>query len=423
MILSMEVDMGTGIMKGCARLTRHVLVGWAATVVMPPLSGAAIVQPRPDDACVPLMLKARSPTAPADDRAAARRCVDSVDAVRHNQPLRSIANEASRLAQIHFTIPEYHDEQRLSDGSGGLGPQANIYASPYWGGFNDFQDIVEHSARGVLAAFVVVQLQKDEVLPPTYQELLLSEGMNCVWLARVSAIKWNATISKPNARGHCIAGQNVAGGTLEVQRTQEPGFPSFGDYPPVARFGESMQGWPLLGVRCLNGWCEIGKPGFVPRPALSAAGGTREHKIKGWHDEQRLVVADASGRLVPDVRAAIVPVPGIADMRLSDLEQTPITVAEIILESDPAINSKYYNWGLRQGTNQLQLFKAQGTYDRWRTRIVTQSGASTGWRDPTRMNHWDAALPSTARFRWTIGDDGMWVPCGQACCHVQGPGW
>ena len=37
-----------------------------------------------------------------------------------------------------------------------------------------------------------------------------------------------------------------------------------------------------------------------------------------------------------------------------------------------------------------------------------------------RHIHYDAPVPGTARFRYTIRDPGLWGPCGNACCSTDG---
>jgi hypothetical protein len=38
----------------------------------------------------------------------------------------------------------------------------------------------------------------------------------------------------------------------------------------------------------------------------------------------------------------------------------------------------------------------------------------------TRHEHFDEGVPASARFRFTNGDPGVWIPCGQACCEAEG---
>src|SRR5688500_9657726 len=83
---------------------------------------------------------------------AARRCVARVDSLRrHPAPLMAAY---SRLAMTHAMIPEYHDEQRLPDGRGGLGPKAHLFASPNLAGFRHPWQFAEHGSDGIMVAHV-----------------------------------------------------------------------------------------------------------------------------------------------------------------------------------------------------------------------------------------------------------------------------
>jgi hypothetical protein len=369
-----------------------------------------------DQACVTLMDRANA-QGTTTDSINARRCVDSTDNARRSIPLQHMAREFARLATLHFSIPEYHDEQRLNDGAGGLGPQAFVYASPFAAGFTQHVDWMEHGTQGLLVGYVFVFPQPGESIPATYQDLYLKEGTNCVWLALLPGSVWSAGISQPSASGECL--RTIAWtGTLEAKATSDR-FTNLSDFPPVARFDESLEGWPLLSFECLSAYCAIGKPGFTPRPPLSVSK-ARENVIKGWSDEQRLVVRGAAG-LVPDVRALILPVQNIADVQLGTYRNSWKPVARIELETAPAPGSKYAKWGLQQGSNYLDMRTDDA--GKWSVRLRRPGAEPIAWKFLKRMPHYDVAMPSTARFRWTIGDDGMWVPCGQACCQVEGLGW
>jgi hypothetical protein len=81
---------------------------------------------------------------------------------------------------IHSMIPEYHDEQRLTTGTGvGLGPQVGIYASPNLDDFTGLWQFAAHGKEGVLVAHIVVSKQAGETIPVTYQKLGLGDGLSC----------------------------------------------------------------------------------------------------------------------------------------------------------------------------------------------------------------------------------------------------
>jgi hypothetical protein len=356
--------------------------------------------------------------------ARARRCVDSVDVARRGGGHRALAADYSRLAMIHAMIPEYHDEQRLPDGRGGLGPKAHIYASPNLDDFRHLWQVGEHAARGVLVAHVFIDPLRGESIPPTYGALGLPRaGLYCVWLARVyGAAGWRAFVRPVDSQGVCDpSGSRVS---LSVTESSAGGPDSL--YPPVARFSTSRVGNPLLGVKCLNAWCEIGAGSFDVLPPLPNAFGdvSTRASIKGWHDEQVLSVRDpAQNRrfvptTTPTLTAALVPRDGVELLAPADFNTRWQEVAYLYLDNDPVPGSKYARWGLKRGKNTLTLRNFAG---KWAVMMTPPSpGGTVIWRLTAQDIHLDAGIPGTARFRWTVGDDGVWVPCGQSCCHVEG---
>ena len=83
----------------------------------------------------------------------------------------------------------------------------------------------------------------------------------------------------------------------------------------------------------------------------------------------------------------------------------------------PAAN-KYHDWGLRKGNNVVQ-FKYDTPSAQWKVQIKTDSATVVPWKFIERTVHYDVTVPQVARFRWTAGDDGIWAPCGNACCKAS----
>jgi hypothetical protein len=330
---------------------------------------------------------------------------------------------AQTLADVYWRIPEYHDEQSFPIPGNLFGPYVYLYASPYIGGFTRASQISEQGPQGTLAAIVYVDASPDVALSqPPYAGLHLRGGINCVWLATNSTgTAWSAFVSQGNTALGCV---RVAPGaplppSLVVYRFSDPANLRFDDFPAAARFGRAqLSGQPLFGVKCLDGWCEIGPPFEAPAPS---PGGPRERRIRGWHDEQVLGVADGFGVVRPSFSATIVPEPNLD--RLTEMSFANWTVvARIALTADPATTSKYYRWGLRAGVNVLAIQRLPT--GKWRASVTPSTGVGAGtrfiWLKPvTREVHFDAVVPGTARFRWMSGDDGVWVPCGQACCSAD----
>ena len=355
-----------------------------------------------------------------DERDRMKRALMDDDA-RRDTVIGRLGREMRRLGSMHWTIPEYHDEQRFLDGASGFGPVANIYASPMLDGFTEEWQIEAQGNPGVLVAIVVVDPPDGGgTLPSTYTNLSLSEGINCLWLqydrtAGPPPKRWKGHIASATAAGECDRTATSTMHDLEVQRSTHPSHTRHGDYPPVGRFSETSAGQPLLGTKCLNGWCEFGPAGFASLPPSGGNTG-REDRVRGWHDEQILEEPTVAGpKRGP--RGVIIPAPNVNTHPESDFEGRWVPVARIKIVDPLLTTSKYHNGGLRQGMNFLELRKDGND---WKAR-VRPNGASS-WQLLPYVEpelHYDAVVPGTARWRYTRADDGVWVPCGQRCCRAQ----
>ena len=369
-----------------------------------------------------LVLGAHESTAQVPDSARARanaRASESwaVDSTRRARLLNSVGPELRRLGTMHWTIPEYHDEQRLLDGAGDFGPMANIFASPMLGGFTKTWQIEEQGEPGLLVALVAVDPPAGGgPLPQTYQNLNLEVGINCLWLwydrAAPPAQPWKGRVSVVDTNRECDRRATMQ--DLAVVQSRHPSHTNHADYPGVGRFSETTNGQPLLGTKCLDAWCEFGPAGFAPTNPSGNSG--REDRVKGWHDEQRLAEIDAAGVPKPGPRAVVIP--------FSKVDEHPETyfttwrrVARIRIVDPLSTTSKYYKSGLRQGMNVFEIRKVGSV---WRARVTSPGGRTQEWMtDVRREVPHDAAVPGTSRFRFSSRDDGVWVPCGQACCRAE----
>ncbi len=324
------------------------------------------------------------------------------------------------LAQLPWSIPEYHDEQRFSAG-GTYGPMAYLFASPFIGTFNYLWQVAGQGPHGLLAAVLLVDTPTSTTLPPEYANLHLKPGMNCVWLANTTtdpaSAAWRAYVNQANLAGICD--RSVAlGPALAVVRETQPGMGP-GDYPAAARFGEAATSrQALIGFRCLDGWCMVGPAGFTPTP-LPVAGTTREDKIRGWYDEQHLAIRKPGGTMRPGPLARIIPYPNL-DSRSPAYYGVWRPAAKIVFIDSPA-DTKYADWGLKQGENILEM-RYVATSQKWEFHIKGNGTTvpDRPWTHQLVMPHLDAGVPGTARFRWTLADEGIWIPCGDACCHADG---
>jgi hypothetical protein len=357
------------------------------------------------------------------------------DCRRRDGIVAKLAAQGRELIKIHWEIPEYHDEQPLRDGPTKFGPLAYFYALPQIATYTDSSQIDGQSPRGALVGVVVIEAPASgAALPDTYENLHLQVGVNCVWLAHnpnATDGRWKGYVGPATADTLCDRDTPLTNPSwLKVQRRVEPRYTGAKDYAPVARFSEaeSPGGQALLGVKCLDAWCEIGPQGFVPHPSVmpnelerypgtSIAEDRKESKIKGWFDEQRLAVMK-NGEYEPNVRARITPLPGLEKLTPGDFA-TWKPVAAIFLFGNPSPETKYYAWGLRDGDNTLEIRLTGGT---WEAQLAAKGERPAKlWKLVQRYPHYDEAVPATARFRWAQNDDGFWIPCAQGCCEVEGP--
>jgi len=405
-------------------------------------------------------------------------CQDTADDNAASRRRNGFNAESARLIKMYLEIPEYHDEGRLPAGSDGtgklLGPVAAIYASPFLQGFTRSGQIIEHGFPGMLAAIVVVERRIGDNLPATYSNLFLRFGVNCIWLhlpppaaatpygKDVAKLPLSAYVSYAGDPAECRQGwmgktlpagfnfviQNAVRGPLPVVAVRDDAFRHPTDYPPVARFDTDASGNPVLGFKCLDAFCEVlprtttGGPtqawkavraptGLAPvtgdRPMWSVPAGTqpaaaRVRVIKGWHDEQDLGVRDDNYVWRPSgVTATIVPNPGAAMLDSASFHARWHDVATITLHGDPPANSSYQKWGLQKGENTVNL-GYNPARKLWLVRVLRPDGTYINWSHVKRTRHFDASVPATARFRWTGIDEGIWVPCGNACCQSDGGG-
>jgi len=429
----------------------HLFATAAAVLVV-----AAVRLPAQEGSCWRRIQAANQVKATADSgtavgdsaRIRARRCIDSTDASFRDRAIGRASAEMARLMPLSLTIPENHDEGRLPDGTGLLGPMVHIFGSPFMGGFTRRAQIVEHGQPGVLAAVVVVQLRGGETIPTSYLNLGLHDGMSCLWLSLANvAPSTNYRV----AVTHAVGASPTSGGTCErtapvvanltVADVAEAGFPYAEQYPATARLDFDNSGRVTFGFKCAKAWCEAGTTdatvrvswarGIAPSPTTPA-----QRRIKGWHDEQVFAEEFVTGLGQTRWRAATVRGSIVPDENIGDRDRAYfvanagrwVRVAELDIVGPLTPASKYYAWGLRSGRNYLGMRYVAGR-DTLEVGVfanplpATPSSAPSPrgiWKVRERMMHFDVPVPPTARFRFTVADDGVWIPCGVACCRADG---
>jgi hypothetical protein len=322
------------------------------------------------------------------------------------------------LAGVNALIPEYHDCQRLVVGSAGsvnrYGALVGIFAA------EALSRITPADFRRPGGA-PVAQMYNFSSL--NYAVLGIRPRYNCLYLRLNQDTTWSAHLLPTDTAEACptLTSWPNSGQQLQVRRTT----PVAGEqaYPAVARWDWDQQHRRnYIGVKCLDGWCEISAGPLQPSPVYEGQHYTEV--VKGWYDEQLLAVPDAAGRLQPLVPARIVPAP-----RLDTLTERHYTCREPCAERDGWVRvatvhlgpspSDHYRTKLNftPGANQMFLRRrARDGREVWQTRIISAAG-DTAYRRTLRVAHPNHPMPATARWHWREDDELSWVRCALGCCE------
>jgi hypothetical protein len=130
------------------------------TAGMKPEGGAQSHLIHSDTTCRRLVMRAKT-TQSADTIRMARSCAWVQDSIRKHHMADIASAELLRQGRVVMDIPEYHDEQRLpADTRPFLGPLVGIFTSPFLGSFRRDWQLLEHPNGAVLAAYLVVYLER-----------------------------------------------------------------------------------------------------------------------------------------------------------------------------------------------------------------------------------------------------------------------
>jgi hypothetical protein len=296
-----------------------------------------------------------------------------------------------------------------------------------------------------------------------YEPLGLEPGFNCLYFLRNSAngqISWSAHVLPVKYRQKiCKSALQVAALSATTRlavRILPPASASrMAVPPPVARWdwdeGTQKQ---YIGIRCGDSWCEVQpilKSGenFAGSRSPSAPNGMS----KGWYDEQTLAVPGLSEDAPPQVSAIVGTI--VPDSLLDDggdfvAETSPYStgwkqVARIGLNAAPGAYTSKLNLVADDASGKLRnmvelcfaggpvpdvcqipiaIAKKCGVGNKWFGRISHPGVpgdlpvifcATRHGHEGTGSGH----IPGTARWRWVIKDETMWVRCNQGCCQLN----
>lgn len=378
----------------------------------------------------------RSASRMPDDIAAnnaARTCAYQQDLKIRQLAQALLRAEARKQGEVMMDIPEFHDEQRLPISGNKLGPKAGIYVSPFLGTFRHRWQLETHGSPGVLAAYVVILQEGGEQFPSEYTDLGLAWGVNCLFIEAVTAGGYKATMVQGTPAKPCREHDGTVPGTskaLQVTTRALGGSLTQDSVVPAARFQEDNEARAVFGLPCLNEWCQIGRVGKTPQqdsycnwkttdsdPVLNWTCAGKEMLVPSWYDEQILDTKVGNDWVGTGIRAAIVPQEDIDKKPESDFS-TPQHIATVYLKTMPDPSSKYYRNGLRKGANKVELVKRPSGYEFLVTAPASPSPRT--WKVLGPHKHYDAPIPGTTRWRFTVRDIGIWGPCGQNCCDTDG---
>jgi hypothetical protein len=316
----------------------------------------------------------------------------------------------------------YGDAQRLSTSTDGVyGPKAEIYPIANLDQPTDYYD------GQTFVPVAIIRVGPYPIDPASNPMHLTSAKDNCLYLRHITTgtDRWEGYVNVAKTAvppgqppQYCDPAAN-AGNSVNVGSHQMAGAAA-NDYAPVTRFTEDNAGQTLAGLRCGNEWCEFGTD-RVTLPAT--AGGQVGATIKGWHDEQRLAVYDATQHKLTrsHIRAIMYPDKDYKGWKPGDYQWRVVAHVNVKDPQNELDKTKYGHltgqphWGLRTGTNDLLLkLNADQTFD---GRFVDAKGDTTDVVITRGKSQGE--YPGVARWRWTDSDESGWIGCLDGCCLVD----
>lgn len=350
-------------------------------------------------------------------------------------------------------VPEAHDCQRLVVQNGttrAYGPLAAIFAAEAL----DARDFyAARQGEGVRAIATIY------AYPSPYAPLRIAPGVNCLYVFPTGGGGLAARMVQVRHPQDCDLPllDPRPDGALEVRLDPMAGPPD--EIPAVARwdgnFTVAGRNQHHIGIRCGDGWCEIGPRGFLSAPsrdvgmvsrrmarrAAAAPGQADALRIvrnRGWYDEQLLAVKptpDAPLEVGPVV-ATLLPHPQLAQLTTADdFKPRWVEVATAYLpDSIPGYKAKL---NLEAGVNVFEMrmatraaLVAEGTTissecpaggagEAWWIRVTSAGSRDQAVYCATRFSHAGkpTRLPGAVRWQWLENDEKTWFACDQGCCY------
>lgn len=384
------------------------------------------------------------------------------DSADHGTVSRTITNIP--IAPNIDEVPEYHDCQRLvrQFEPANYGPLVGIFAAE---GLDTFFKVADgrgepRDARALAEPKAVAQIFNYDT--EAYGPLAIQREFSCLYLARQPNDTWVAHMvwakgdeerctqpltapnSSPPHRLDVFAEDpsHYAGESLTAE-----------DIPPVARWQLDERGHHAIGIRCGDQWCTIVARGSKPEPGFPAAAAgqiaekalsagatqrqlSRVTQVRGWHDDQVLAVSDPgapSGLAPRGPRARLFPHPLLGTWNdPADFGEWRTVAHALIVQGRPGKYADSLNLGTDPTEYELlhvnlggpppaevgSLTCTASATGTWYMRMTRRSTVMYGC--VTQRAHPEARqLPGTARWRWKVNDETMWVRCPGGCCTLE----
>ncbi len=326
-----------------------------------------------------------------------------------------------------WSSPEYHDDQKLPiNGGTSYGPLVHTFAAPVT---SQFQSPAIFDRFWINVAIIIVEGAATDPLPKEYTDLKLQRGFNCLFLhfdpnANSYKKEWRA-VMLPSDKLECAEQASMNRQFDQILTIGDHGPTSPSDYPAVSRFIEGKGHETFIGVRCGNVWCMVGVADRGDVRAATHDGmtnpGGKNWKVKGWFDDQHLAVpaTPGSSTLIPGPSASIVPAENLASITDYSLWQHVATVT-LDGNADYSGSTTTTGYSLHPGANQLWLHsRTLGSTVKWEAYIGNAPPTPGERLFSVRMTGHGYFIPGTARWRWTPGDEHLWVACLMGCCLVD----
>ncbi|HEX7023230.1 MAG TPA: hypothetical protein VF187_00305 [Gemmatimonadales bacterium] len=392
----------------------------------------------------------------------------SVRVVRDQDTVSYVSLSVSKEITL---VPEFHDCQRLLiDQATTYGPLVGVFASNTLGaaqapaavrptggaGSAVSQPVAPPPPAGSFAAggrLPVAEVVNFDVVD--YEPLGIKPLFNCLYMFRdASATNGIAAfmVSVGPDEAACLKEYDPSmGGTKLLVVPQTPASPfTWEDIPAVARWDwDPRSRRQYIGIRCDLQWCEVGpENGFGTSQGhyftLDKKRERRTWWIKGWHDEQQLAVKAGNGlKPIPSV-GTVVPDSALGDYSDASFPKNVwVPAARVTIQPFAPEYRKKLGLGpvapnaKPDRMNQLELCKADwtacaaaaggspsqptlncaGTASDWWARMIAPDGGIK-YFCVIRTAH-ATPIAGTARWRWLLKDETIWVRCAEGCCQVN----